>query len=123
MGSSMRQMSEKDRTVLQGIIDDVYEQFVQDVAESRDMSVEDVKKVADGRILTGSQALAEGLVDKMGGLDDAIDIAAKLAGIEGEPKVVKFKEKEGWFDLLKGKLSGNLSTIFSHIKIRYMISP
>ncbi|KKL80338.1 hypothetical protein LCGC14_2005750 [marine sediment metagenome] len=123
MGSAFREMSEKDRSVLQAIIDDVYEQFVRDVAESRDMPVAEVRELADGRILTGSQALVAGLVDEMGGLDDAIDIAAELAGIEGEPKVVTKKEKKGLLDLLKGELSGNFSTIFPHIKIKYMMSP
>ncbi len=123
MGSVFREMSEKDRTVLQAIIDDVYEQFVRDVAESRDMPVAEVRELADGRILTGSQALVAGLVDEIGGLDDAIDLAAELAGIEGEPEVVTIEEEKGLLDLLKGELSGNLSTIFPHIKIKYMMSP
>jgi protease-4 len=123
MGSSFRKMSKKDREVLQGIIDDVYEQFITDVAEMRSMDLEDVRVLADGRILTGSQALKAGLVDKMGGLDDAIDVAAELAGIEGEPNVVTKKDDKNIIDLLTGELAGKISTIFPHIKINYMISP
>ena len=123
MGSAFRKMSEKDRKVLQEIINEVYEQFVIDVAESRGMTVDEVREIADGRILTGSQALKAGLVDEMGGLDDAIDLAASLAGIDGEPNIVTKKEDKGLLSLLKGTISGNISTIFPHIKIQYMISP
>ncbi|MCK4911697.1 MAG: signal peptide peptidase SppA [Thermodesulfovibrionales bacterium] len=123
MGSAFRKMSEKDRKVLQEIIYEVYEQFVIDVAESRGMTVDEVREIADGRILTGSQALKAGLVDEMGGLDDAIDLAASLAGIDGEPDVVTKKEDKGLLSLLKGGISGNISTIFPHIKIQYMMSP
>ncbi len=122
MGSAFRKMSEKDRRVLQEIIDEVYEQFVIDVAQSRGMTVDAVRKLADGRILTGSQALRAGLVDEMGGLDDAIDLAASLAGIEGEPDVVTKKEDRGLLELIKGGISGKISTIFPHIKIQYMMS-
>ncbi len=122
MGSAFRKMSEKDRKVLQEIIDEVYEQFVIDVAESRGMTVDEVREIADGRILTGSQALKAGLVDEMGGLDDAIDLAASLAGIEGEPDIVTKKEDRGLLSLLKGAISGNISTIFPHIKIQYMMN-
>ena len=123
MGSAFRKMSEKDRKVLQEIIYEVYEQFVIDVAESRGMTVDEVREIADGRILTGSQALKAGLVDEMGGLDDAIDLAASLAGIDGEPDVVTKKEDKGLLSLLRGGISGNISTIFPHIKIQYMMSP
>lgn len=123
MGSAFRQMSEKDRKVLQEIIDEVYEQFIIDVAESREMPLDEVRVLADGRIMTGSQALDAGLVDSMGGLDDAIDLAAELAGIEGDPDVVTREEKKGLLELLKGEIAGNISTIFPHIKINYMMSP
>ncbi len=123
MGSAFREMSERDRKILQGIIDEVYEQFIIDVAESRGMSLEEVRELADGRILTGSQALRTGLVDEMGGLDDAIRRAAELAGIDGEPDIVTREDKRGLLELLKGEISGNLSTIFPHITIKYMISP
>jgi protease-4 len=68
---------------------DTYEQFVHEVATGRNMKPEDVRPLADGRIFTGKQAKKVGLVDKMGGLQDAIRAAAKLAGIEGEPVIIK----------------------------------
>lgn len=87
IGSPNRPMSDADRQLLQSMIDDVQSQFVSAVAEGRNLSLEKVKEVADGRIMTGRQALTAGLVDKLGGLETAIDLAAELAGID-DPKVV-----------------------------------
>jgi len=87
IGSPNRPMSDADRQLLQTMIDDVQSQFVSAVAQGRHLSLEKVKEVADGRIMTGRQALAAGLVDKLGGLETAIDLAAELAGID-DPKVV-----------------------------------
>jgi protease-4 len=87
IGSPNRPMSDADRQLLQAMIDDVQSQFVNAVAQGRNLSLEKVKEVADGRIMTGRQALAAGLVDKLGGLETAIDLAAELAGIS-DPKVV-----------------------------------
>jgi protease-4 len=87
IGSPNRPMSDADRQLLQTMIDDVQSQFVSAVAQGRHLSLEKVREVADGRIMTGRQALAAGLVDKLGGLETAIDLAAELAGID-DPKVV-----------------------------------
>jgi len=88
IGSPIRPMSEADRRILQSMIDDVHGQFVEAVAEGRKLDPEVVRTLADGRIFTGRQAMAAGLVDELGNLQDAIEVAADLAGIEGEPKVV-----------------------------------
>ncbi|APG27113.1 multidrug transporter [Syntrophotalea acetylenivorans] len=88
IGSPVRPMSGADREILQSLIDDVYSQFVQAVAESRKMEIDKVRQLADGRIFTGRQAFEAGLVDELGGYRDAIRVAADLAGIEGKPKVV-----------------------------------
>lgn len=87
IGSPNRPMSDADRQLLQAMIDDVQSQFINAVAQGRHLSVEKVKEVADGRIMTGQQALAVGLVDKLGGLETAIELAAELAGIT-DPKVI-----------------------------------
>jgi protease-4 len=87
IGSPNRPMSDADRQILQTMIDDVQSQFVSAVAEGRHLSPEKVRAVADGRIMTGRQALAVGLVDKLGGLDTAIDLAAELAEIS-DPNVI-----------------------------------
>lgn len=88
IGSPVRPMSTADREILQSLIDDVYAQFVQAVAESRKMDIDKVRQLADGRIFTGRQAFEAGLVDELGGYRDAIRVAADLAGIKGKPKVV-----------------------------------
>ncbi len=99
IGSPVRPMSTADREILQSLIDDVYAQFVQAVAESRQMDPDKVRQLADGRIFTGRQALQAGLVDELGGYRDAIRVAAELAGIEGTPKVVYPKpDKEEWLE-------------------------
>lgn len=88
IGSPVRPMSDADREILQSLIDDVYNQFVDAVAEAREMDLDKVRLLADGRIYTGRQALQAGLVDELGGFQDAIRVAAELAGIKGKPKVV-----------------------------------
>jgi len=75
------------------------------VAERRNLPMEKVKAMADGRILSGEQALALGLVDQLGGLEDSIELAAKMAGIKGKPRVLYVtKKRPSIFDLLTEKL-------------------
>jgi protease-4 len=101
IGSPVRPMTDSDRQILQSLIDDTQQQFVAAVAEGRKMSVADVVPLADGRVFTGRQALAVGLVDELGNLQDAISAAARMAGIDGEPRVVyPPQEKPGVFRYL-----------------------
>jgi len=87
--STDRSMTEEERTLLQAVTDDTHKQFIEAVAENRKMSLEQVLSFADGRIFTGRQAKEMGLVDELGGLQTAIDEAAKLAGIKGRPRLVR----------------------------------
>jgi protease-4 len=98
-GSPLREMTPKERELLQGFIDNVHEQFVTAVADGRKMSKEKVQAIADGRILTGEQAQELGLLDSLGNLEDAITLAGKLGGIKGEPSVFYPKKKR--FSLLE----------------------
>lgn len=123
MASVFRTMTEEDRRLLQGLIEDVYEQFVEDVAESRDIPVEEVRKMADGRIYSGRQALALGLVDELGGMEQAVKLAAELAGIKGEPEVVTREKEFSILDLLKGKFSARFPEIFPQISLKYIFVP
>jgi protease-4 len=93
IGSPARDMTAEERKLLQGVVDDIYDQFVRTVAENRKIPLATVKDLADGRIFTGRQALHLKLVDEMGGLQDAIQLAGKLSGIEGKPAVVYPAEK------------------------------
>lgn len=88
IGSSVRDMTPDEQALLQGLIDDVHSQFVAAVSDGRNLSEEEVRKLADGRIFTGRQALQLGLIDELGGLRVAITEAARQGGIVGEPNIV-----------------------------------
>ena len=106
VGNPGREMTAEEKAYLQDMVDNVHQQFVRDVARGRRMQVEKVQEVADGRIFTGEQAMELGLVDELGNLKDAIDAAAKMAAIKGEPKVVyPEKEKKSVFDYLFDRIT------------------
>ncbi len=88
IGSPVRPMTDEDRAILQGLIDDVHRQFVAAVAKGRKLDIDVTSQLADGRIFTGRQAKEVGLVDDLGNFMDAISIAAQLAQIEGEPRLI-----------------------------------
>ncbi len=92
IGSPFRPMGEGDRALLDSLIQDVYGQFVETVAEERDLSREQVLAVADGRVISGRQAVALGLVDGIGNLTDAIAMAGRMAGLGSDPSVVRPRE-------------------------------
>nr|HID14326.1 signal peptide peptidase SppA [Anaerolineae bacterium] len=102
IGSPFREMTEEEQALWEGIIDEIYEGFVELVAQARGLPLEEVRALADGSIYTGRQALELGLVDEVGTLDDAVAKAAELGGIEGEPRVVELKPTPTFFDLLYG---------------------
>ncbi len=123
-GSPFRQLSAADRAMLQAVIDNTHEQFVQAVARGRKLPVEEVRKIADGRILSGEQAKALKLVDRLGTLQDAIEEAGKLAGISGEPEVIQApKKKLNYLDLLvdgmEEKFNGTLRSAVGGMKLMY----
>src|SRR5512135_3462640 len=101
IGSAFRAMKPEERELLQGVMDNVHEQFIKAVAEGRKLKIDDVREIADGRIFTGEQAVAKGLVNEIGTLEDATKIAAKLGGIKDEPEVVTKKDKVSFLDMLR----------------------
>jgi protease IV len=123
MGTPFRTMKPEERKILQDVMDNVHEQFIRAVAKGRKMKIEDVRKIADGRIFTGEQAVKNGLVDQLGTLDDAIRTAAKLAGISGEPQVVEEKTRFSIFDILSGKFPKELTDVFPTAQMKYLYSP
>jgi len=88
IGSPTRDMTVAEREILQNLIDDVHSQFVESVADGRNMEETVVRSIADGRVFSGRRAMEIGLVDGMGNLQVAIQRAAELAGVDGEPSVV-----------------------------------
>ncbi len=100
IGSPLRKMTPEEKTILQGVIDSVHNQFVRAVAEGRNMEERKVRQIADGRIFSGEQAKELGLVDRLGSLQDAIEIAAEMIGIEGKPVVIYPKKKLSLYEFL-----------------------
>lgn len=100
-GAPDRPLSAEDKAMFQALIDSTHQQFVKAVAEGRKLPVDEVRKLADGRVLSGEQAKAVKLVDRLGNLPDAIEEAGRLAGINGEPEVIlPPKKKTGLLDIL-----------------------
>jgi protease-4 len=104
-GNPFREFTEADQALWQAMIDEAYAEFVRIVAEGRKMSEDDVRKVADGRVCTGKQAKEMGLVDNLGYLPEAIDRAAELGGISGEPRIVEVRPSQGFFQSLSAAVS------------------
>lgn len=103
VGASNRPMSEEERKLMQDLIDNVYGQFVRDIAAARDMEEDIIRELADGRIYTGEQALEVGLIDSLGNFTDAITIAADMGGLDVEdPRLIypKVDRKFSLFNLL-----------------------
>jgi protease-4 len=100
IGSPFREMTPEEKRIMQGVLDNVHEQFIQAVADGRKLDRSKVAQIADGRIFTGEQAKNLGLVDQLGSLQDTIDITAKMAGITGKPNVLYPKKKISIWELL-----------------------
>lgn len=92
-GSPFREMTAEDRAYFHSVLDDVHAQFIEAVATGRGLTVDQVKPMADGRVFTGRQAKELKLVDTLGGLEDAVAEAGRLAGIKGRPKM-EYPRKE-----------------------------
>lgn len=115
MGSMSRPMTEAERQLVGDLIGDVYDQFVTAVATERGLPVDEVKKIADGRVLTGRQAYNLGLVDRLGGFQEAVMLAGELAGISGEPTLVtKRRRAIGIWDIIENLL-GAASSVASRV--------
>ena len=93
IGNPAREMTPEEKQLLQDTIDETYRQFVRDVASARKLPEEDVRKVADGRIIMGEKALDLKLIDQLGNFEDAVSKAGELGKIEGEPDVTYAKKK------------------------------
>jgi protease-4 len=89
VGSPTREVTPKEREYLQGLINQMYEQFVGAVADGRkELTRERIKELADGRVYTGEEALREKLIDGLGNYDAVLKATATMVGIKGEPQVV-----------------------------------
>jgi protease-4 len=124
IASAFRSLSPEEKQILQTVLDDVHDQFIRAVSDGREMEFEKIKSLADGRVFTGRMAKDLGLVDELGNLQDAIMLAGKLTGIEGEPKVVTKEEKFSIYDMIKGSLPEKLvNNAFSGVQLKYLFAP
>jgi protease-4 len=124
-GNPAREMTPAERNYIQGIINDMHAQFINAVAEGRNMKADDIKPLADGRVWTGEQALSLKMIDKVGDFETALKETAKSVGISGEPTIVRpEKEKRTLLDLLFGDISDLIPTraklMESHVGFYYL---
>lgn len=126
VGSPLKPLSGEDRAFLESILANMHAQFKKAVQDGRGLDDAKMEEIGDGRIFTGQQAKEEGLVDQLGNQQDAVDLAAKLAGIEGEPKLLYPKKKKlDWLELLaEGDYESRiLKTLYSITEKRALYLP
>ena len=114
IGSPLREMTRDEKRLIQEVVDDIYDQFLEAVSLNRKISKEKAASIAEGKIFTGRQALKMGLVDFLGDKEYAINLAAKLSGIKGKPEVVYPKEKR--LKLWRYILTETVSAIVSEFR-------
>jgi len=112
MYQGLRELTPEEEEIMQQMIDEYYEQFIDVVAEGRELSREEVRDLATGQLYTGTEAKELGLVDELGDLNTAIDLAAELADIEApiveyyQPHRVTLRSLLGLADAIKARISG-----------------
>jgi len=110
IGSPSREITPEERALLQAVIDDMNDDFMETIAADRKMSREKVKAIADGRIFSGRQAKQAGLVDELGDMNYAIGLAGTMSGMKGKPEAVYSGKKKSYWDILfKSSLSALVS--------------
>ena len=105
-GSPFRDMNEKDKEYFQDVVNNSFGQFLDVVAKERKINKDTLMKYANGRVFTGLQAKEIGLIDSLGTFEDAVRITGKLAGIEGEPRLIRERKKFSIFYTVFEKVLG-----------------
>jgi protease-4 len=101
IGTPTRAMTEDEKALIQSLVDDTYDQFLEAVSKGRRIPKEDLRRIADGRVFTGRQAQKLGLVDELGDLNYTVRLAGTLSGIKGEPDVIyPVKKKSTFWELI-----------------------
>ena len=124
-GSPSRALTENERKYFQGLIDDMYVQFLEAVASGRKLDLQEVRSLADGRVFTGRDAKGRKLIDEIGNFQDAVDLTAKLAGISAKPRLIRLSRRRvTLLDVLTTDLSRfvpfNGQSMKSQIKFQYI---
>jgi len=113
VGSPDREPTAQDRALIQSIISDIHEQFIHDVAHARGMKVDSLRLIADGRIMTGMQAVKYKIVDTIGTYEDAMAYIKSTTGVPQKSAVVEKKKRESF---LKSLLVGEIAEHFPFLK-------
>jgi protease-4 len=114
IGSPLREMTDEEKSIIQGLIDDIYEQFLEVIILNRKIPREDLIKIADGRVFSGRQAKQLRLVDELGDLNHAVRLAASISGMKEKPETVyPAKKKSTFFDMISQDITAALS---SHLR-------
>jgi len=104
-GSPFREMTKEEKELMQSVINDVHNQFIDAVCQGRKLRREEVEKIADGRIITGKMAKELKLIDELGNFNDAVELAKKMAGISREAKLVYGRKKRSTLMELLGEFT------------------
>lgn len=112
-GSPVRKMTKEERKILQNFVNQIHKQFIIAVAEGRNMDQSKVEPLADGRIFTGEEAKNLGLIDRIGNLEDAVEWAGRMAGIEGKISAVYARKKK--LPFLKYIIDSTLKDLVNNI--------
>ena len=124
-GSPARALTDNERKYFQGLIDDMYVQFLEAVSSGRKLELQEVRAMADGRVFTGRDAQQRKLIDQIGNFQDAVDLTAKLAGISGKPRLLRStRQRVTLLDVLTTDLSRLVpfsgQSMKSQIKFQYL---
>jgi protease-4 len=123
LGNFSRPMTPEERRVIQALLDDVHGQFIEAVAKGRKLDRSAVVKFADGRVFSGTQALALKMVDALGGLEEAIEAAAKLAKLPTPPPVERARRRFSLIDLIRNELGLTVPSVLLPTRLPMFKTP
>jgi protease-4 len=126
-GSPFKKMTDKDREYFQEVVNNTFGQFLDVVAKERKINIDTLRQYANGRVFTGLQAKEIGLIDSIGTFEDAIRITSKMAGIEGEPRIIRERRSHSFFERLIGTsvedITGIKQKLFNEPILQYRFEP
>lgn len=130
IGSPMREMTPEEQAIVQELVDDIYNQFIDVIVRNRKLTREQVVAIADGRVFSGRKAKEYGLVDQLGNMDSAAKLASVLAGKDGQYELVYPKKTgRGIFDLMFESAANSLNQAlrekseFTRTGVSYLYQP
>ena len=126
-GDPFKKMTDKDKEYFQDVVNNSFGQFLEVVSRERKINIDTLRQYATGRVFTGLQAKDIGLIDSIGTFEDAIRITSKMAGIEGEPRIVKERRRYSVFERLIGtsvdELTGIKQKLFNEPILQFRFKP